>query len=357
MRLARSIMLAVVLLGLAPAANARDPAPFEVSVSGYVRDAATDAPIERASVVVGTVTIATGGDGMIPSTKIPLANALEEVDVAASAEGYAPWRFEGLTLRAGEPVELQVKLRRAGTVPPGEPLAPESAPASTDSSMPPEYIDIGRTYSKTCVVPSVHSSIPVERMRFQDYLRNVLPNEWVVTWPAAALDAGAVAVKQYAWYNAFVMRKWRRQGYAFDLLDNICDQHYRDNSAHPATDAAFRRTWPLSLTRRGTLFPLYYRARDDQCGAIADCMGQWGSLAHATAGKSGEEILLHYYAPADISPGGDRPAPPDLVPDPPALNPVPDLPVAPEPIPDPPAPVPGEGTVIYLPLIVVDCDC
>ncbi|MDQ5851501.1 MAG: carboxypeptidase-like regulatory domain-containing protein, partial [Chloroflexota bacterium] len=87
MRLARSIMYAVVLLGLAPTAGARDPAPFEVSVSGYVRDAATDTPIEGASVVVGAATITTGGDGMIPSTKIPLANALEEVDVTVSAEG------------------------------------------------------------------------------------------------------------------------------------------------------------------------------------------------------------------------------------------------------------------------------
>jgi peptidoglycan hydrolase-like amidase len=338
MRLARSIMYAVVLLGLAPAANARDPAPFEVSVAGYVRDAATDTPIEGASVVVGAVTIATGGDGLIPSTKIPLTNAIEEVDVAASAAGYAPWRFEGLTLRTGEPVELQVKLRRVGTVGPGEQLAPESAPASADSSMLPEYIDIGRTYSKTCVVPSVHSSIPVERMRFQDYLRNVLPNEWVVTWPAAALDAGAVAAKQYAWYTAFVLRKWRRQGYAFDLLDNPCDQHYKDNSAHQATDAAFQRTWSLALTRNEAIFPLYYRTRDAQCGAIADCMGQWGSYERAMAGENGTQILLHYYAPADINPGEDAPAPE-------------------EPVNDTPAPPPDHGVHLYLPLIMTSCDC
>ena len=151
-------------------------------------------------------------------------------------------------------------------------------------------------------VPAPQDPIPVQTLRFVDYLRGVLPNEWRAEWPDAALDVGAVAVKQYAWYHAFIHPKWSSRGYAFDLLDNTCDQYYRDNSADQRTDVALARTWFTVLTRNSALFPLYYRALVEQCGTSADCLGQVESAQLASAGKSAADILAYYYSPAELLP-------------------------------------------------------
>jgi len=307
MRRLPPFIVVLVIFGLAPIARSQGPVPLQAVVSGSVFDADSGAPIAEARVVVGPIVRLTGSDGMFAPIAIPLGRALEEVDVEVTAAGYTPWRFMGLLLRADQPVELLVKLRRARAPLPAPAPRPAPAPAMGAPSAiapPPAYIEIGRTRdlvgTTRCVHPSTLVNIPVERMRFVDYVRNVLPNEWIASWPAAALDAGAVAVKQYAWYHAFIRPKWRNQGYPFDLLDSTCDQVYTPGSAHAQTDAAVERTWSLTLIRDGRLFPTYYRAYDYQCGTIADCMGQWGSYDRALMGESGAEILYYYYGPAEF---------------------------------------------------------
>ena len=42
----------------------------------------------------------------------------------------------------------------------------------------------------------------VDRVAFKTYVKNVLPNEWISSWPSASLGAGAMAVKSYGWYWA-----------------------------------------------------------------------------------------------------------------------------------------------------------
>lgn len=309
------LVLLSILLGLASArfVSASTPASPTALFSGYVRDKLTGAPIDQARVAVGSVTIITGRDGLIRATPIPLRGAVDQVDITVSAAGYLPWNFRGLTLRAGQPVEMHALLRRAdATAPPSGPALGPPAPKPGDSA-PPAYIRIGRTYTADCVVPDPSENIPVDTMPFVDYIRNVLPNEWLPGWDvdgSAALDAGAVAVKQYAWYNAFVAPKWSGQGYAFDLLDNTCDQRFIDRSADPRTDAAISRTWPATLKRNDALFSTYYRAyyfyqcfapQTSEGSPIPDCLGQWDSYYAAVQGKTAQQILLDAYGPAQYT--------------------------------------------------------
>ncbi len=157
----------------------------------------------------------------------------------------------------------------------------------------PEYVVVGRTYTDDCITPA--RNIPTQRVLFVDYLRNVLANEWVAAWPSAALDAGAIAVKQYAWYTVVVERKWRDRGYPFDLIDNTCDQYYRDASADPRTDAAIQRTWTTVVTRDSRLLRMFYRDTDATCAGRRDCMGQVETAVLAGAGHSHLEILGRYF--------------------------------------------------------------
>ena len=309
----QALITVLLLLGAAPAARSQVPTSSPAIVVGTVTDADEGTPVVGARIRVGDVEITTGADGVIPTTPIVLGDDVAEVDVDVSAAGYLTWHFGGLVLRAGRQTELHVKLQRGEA--PVAPLPQGISPAQPRSAVvgpAPEYIEIGRlpvgSTVQACYDHELLMRIPVERLRFDDYVRSVLPNEWIASWPDAALDAGAIAVKQYAWYNAFVQPKWRNRGYSFDLLNTTCDQVYKPDSAHPRTDAAIARTWSTVLTREGRMFPTYYRSTDAYCGALPDCMGQWGSYDRAMEGMNGVDILLLYYAPAVAE---DYFAPPD----------------------------------------------
>ena len=210
---------------------------------------------------------------------------------------------------------------------------------------PPEYIYIGLTGSTGCNPdPTFLQSIPVVRVRFFDYVREVLPNEWVTSWPQASLEAGAIAAKQFAWYNAFDRPKWRPRGYAFDLLDSTCDQVYKPGTARAATDRAIAATWKLVLTREGELFPAYYRSYYALCPASVSCMGQWDSKYMADAGATSIQILLAYYRDAVVEEVGVGP-----------VRSFSRCAVSEEPLPGPQSPsepLPSNATRIYLPVVV-----
>jgi hypothetical protein len=272
---------------------------FTATVIGYVREAGTQKPIADANVVVGGVAITTRTDGTFGPVEIPLPDMIVDVDASATADGYEPWTFRGVPLRDAGKLDIHIQLRPKGTPTPVAPAPPRPQPSEVGT--PPETIRLAITGSSKCVIPSPGEYRVVE-IPFADYLRGVLPNEWIASWPDASLDAGAVAVKQYAWYTAFVGRKWSSQGYDFDLLDSTCDQHYVAGDFDPRTDAALQRTWNITLTRDSALFPTYYRAYDEQCvrSGSADCMGQWGTEELARAGMNGVQILGHYYKNAVV---------------------------------------------------------
>jgi hypothetical protein len=142
----------------------------------------------------------------------------------------------------------------------------------------------------------------IDRVPFMVYIRNVLPYEWFTSWPAASLDAGAVAATQFAWSTALLERKWTRRGYSFDVLDSTCDQVYKDRTAQQnfaSTDAAVARMWGTILLRDDKLITTYFRSTDERCEQVGgpDCMGQYGSRDRANEGLSGLDILRYYYDP------------------------------------------------------------
>lgn len=264
------------------------------TVHGWVRQA-DGAGIAGAQVTIGRRTLLTDAQGNLPPTTIPLDGPRAEVDVVVRAAGYAEWRYIGVELSSARPVELQVVLGAQPTL-----IAPADPGQSAASVFdgPPDYINVGRTFSTSCVYPPTNVQ-RVDRMPFIDYVRSVLPNEWIASWPAASLDAGAVAVSQYAWSVAFVQRKWTRYDYPFDVLDSTCDQVYKDRDPsrnYSATDAAVSRMWGTALLRNNALFTTFYRAYDSQCGSNLDCMGQYGSRDRANIGETGLQILGYYYS-------------------------------------------------------------
>ena len=160
-----------------------------------------------------------------------------------------------------------------------------------------------------------HASGAVETIAFKAYTKNVLSREWIGSWTASSLRAGALAVKHYAWYQVL---HWRggtnAKGECFDIRDDTADQVYDPSKPTWTTAAAaVDATWSMRVLKDGRIFPTYYNAGSagEACGANANGwrMYQWGTQACGLAGKTATQIVLTYYYPGVSVSGGADPAP------------------------------------------------
>ncbi|SDP33759.1 SpoIID/LytB domain protein [Pedococcus dokdonensis] len=138
----------------------------------------------------------------------------------------------------------------------------------------------------------------VDRVAFKTYVENVLPNEWISSWPAESLSAGAMAVKSYGWYWALHSTRKTSWGACYDVRDDTGDQVYRPSSALSSTSAAVDRTWSTRMTRSGNILQAHYCSTTTACGAWVDgnWMSQYGSRDLAAGGSGYQAILRHYYS-------------------------------------------------------------
>jgi peptidoglycan hydrolase-like amidase len=143
----------------------------------------------------------------------------------------------------------------------------------------------------------------VDRVDFKTYVKNVLPNEWISSWPAASLRAGAMAVKSYGWYWALHSTRKTSGGQCYDVRDDTVDQVYRPSSALTSTSAAVDSTWTARMTRSGNILQAHYCATTTACGGWVDgnWMSQYGSRDLANAGDTYQTILHHYYSDVTLS--------------------------------------------------------
>lgn len=148
----------------------------------------------------------------------------------------------------------------------------------------------------------------VEEVNFKRYVIVVMASgEWPTTMPAALLEAGAHAVKQYAWYYALVGNHRdgdvNAAGQCYDVRDDVRDQVYRPESAEPTKKqkAARDALWGLSLRKNDKLFLTGYRQGSaTSCGADADSWRLYARSAKDCVKRLGydsERVLRRYYKP------------------------------------------------------------
>src|SRR6185437_543541 len=137
---------------------------------------------------------------------------------------------------------------------PGAPAAVAAASCSNWSSeaTPPPSIRVFRSLTGV-----------VETVDFRAYVKNVLSREWIGSWTTESLRSGALAVKNYAWYQILHWRGYVADatGDCFDVFDTTRDQVYDPakttwSSAAAAVDA----TWSTLALKSGRIFPAYYNA-------------------------------------------------------------------------------------------------
>ena len=139
----------------------------------------------------------------------------------------------------------------------------------------------------------------VDTVAFKDYVLRVVSREWNVKQPALR-KAGAVAVKQYAWFHVLHYRGGHYNGECFDVRDTTADQLYAEKSIgslpHDVKQAV-DETWLWSVHRDGKLPMTGYRR-----GAKVGCAENAGYRLYvrsarrcAAQGWSAEEILAKYF--------------------------------------------------------------
>ncbi len=174
---------------------------------------------------------------------------------------------------------------------PGAALAsaqPQKCTGWNSTTVPPSTIKVYRV-----------SEGKVDSVDFKDYVMRVVSREWNVK-QGALRNAGAVAVKQYAWYYAIHYRGGKYNGACYDVKDTTADQLYAEKSITALPDTVKKSvdlTWSWSL-HRGNKFPLtgYRRGADVACGENAGYHLYVKSARKcANAGWSAEEILAKYY--------------------------------------------------------------
>ena len=163
----------------------------------------------------------------------------------------------------------------------------------------PQSVDVRITGLGVCVESMVYTT---ETIPLKEYVKGVLPNEWLATWNDEALRAGALAVKNYG------VSIYNSQGYIWDCNFN---QVYDPDKRTPETDKAVDDTWNWwlvnpqyiiayadkpAINHNELLVRTYYDDYKAACYSRGhECMSQYQSQTDAVNGQSWQTIVMKYY--------------------------------------------------------------
>ena len=323
--------LAVALVVLIPLTSATSAAggalPFRQAapgsdLEGTVTDRASGHPIRGAEVTIPALGLSTSSDpnGRFGWQDVALSQSPYTTTIQITAPGYGDWTLQDVRLIEGDTLIVTAELGPEPiliVVPPPRserPQAPEEQTSlqalqggvgnQMDLPIP------GSIRVRVTGYPYCDTSRPytVEVVDFLEYVKHVLPNEWIPSWPGESLRAGAMAAKMYAWSIIAAGGKWPDA----DVYDSTCDQVYNPAVSYASTDAAVEFIWNWRQTRDGPLVRDYYRAYYSQCvdaGLAGRCMGQYESEEMAYDGDTWDEIITFFYpgsllTPVYTPPGG-----------------------------------------------------
>jgi peptidoglycan hydrolase-like amidase len=308
MMLRAALLSIAVLLSLAlipPPATATNTA----TLSATITDAASGMPLADATLHIAELGLTTQADqaGAI-RLSTPIAGPDFPGTITVSAPGYAPWTVRNISLRAADTLRLApalgsapttidipgpAALRRPAQPADGERPASQQSVALAGSLLePPATIRVRVTGATACDTSAPYTVVTLD---FKDYVKHVLPFEWIRSWPEDSLKAGAMATKSYAWHWINRGGKWPDA----DVYDSTCDQVYKPGITYASTDAAIEASWMAHMIRSNAILHASYRAYWSQCQAAnlaGSCMGQYESRDLAAAGMDWWQILRYFYA-------------------------------------------------------------
>lgn len=178
---------------------------------------------------------------------------------------------------------------------------------------PPRYIRVQHDPRNPCRQAKAGQ---IDVIPFEEYVARVLPAEMPAGWPPAALQAQAIAIRTYAWYQILQNKP------DFDVTDwtdfqVMCDDRY------PSTDQAVAATAGQALFFNGLPILAMYSAQNGHptrgvswlpyLTPVPDPvslgeprrghglgLSQWGAKRWAERGWNAYQILAHYYPDTEL---------------------------------------------------------
>lgn len=137
------------------------------------------------------------------------------------------------------------------------------------------------------------------RIRFTDYIKNVVSHEIYSTWPQASLEANIHAIITFVLNRVFT--EWYRvRGYNFDVTNDInYDMKYVNGGGYfDNISQIVDRIFNVYVRRHGFVNPYFTAFCAGQAGTCQHGgMSQWGTVTLANQGLTPLQILRRYYTP------------------------------------------------------------
>jgi hypothetical protein len=291
------------------------------AVRGDVVAVGTGRPIPGATIELaipgGTVSVRSAADGTFAfPRRIATAAPYRRITAEVTAPGRGPWRITGAPLYPSDTLILHAELGSAPFT--DRVLTPVERAARGIGGAPGMPKGDAQPTGNTCsgwdrqLVPT--PSIWVfrtktgisEKYGFAFYASHVLPNEWISSWDADSLGAGAVAVRTYAGWRAMTGHAYSSGANCADVRDTI-DGYFDPAWTTAAAEQAVYATWGSVVYQNGGLFVAHYFAGDKMqpcayvTGQYLGWMAQWGTQNCALGGVLWPEIVDTFYS-SDTTP-------------------------------------------------------
>ncbi len=169
--------------------------------------------------------------------------------------------------------ELEQSQAAPSMAPDAEPPGPDALDNAALVSIPPTSIRVG--YNCSCTTCST-----VEVMSLETYVKRGLPREWIASWRAHSLRAGAIAYRSYgSWYVEHPLRA------NYDICNTTCCQ-VNSTSTSASTNSAVEYTAGILLQRGGSVLRAEYSAENNNlCGT--GCSNSSCTCGDGNAGSPG----------------------------------------------------------------------
>ncbi len=293
-------------------------------------------PVSGAQIVISAgdwnIPMTSGADGSFETAGIGVSDVYLIVSITITAEGYGTYIQKDTVLYGGDTLILDHIVLRAenqviddGGLPTSRELPPISAlqnftqaqgnfashPLFFSNDTIPSTIRVAITDYANCGYWSngsyiLYPIIRVDTLPFRDYVKGVLPHEWISSWNGASLRAGAMAVKMYGWFKINIGPRGIWNGQPYDVRADTCDQVYT-GATYASTNAAVDETWDYMMRQNGQVVEIHY-VDGIQATCVGTfpgkpCMEQWGSKSLGDQGWSWQSILQYYYNTLQLSGG------------------------------------------------------
>ncbi|OAK09769.1 peptidoglycan-binding protein [Bacillus wiedmannii] len=169
-----------------------------------------------------------------------------------------------------------------------------------------QSLDVDVVLPEFVIVHDGHPNTPAPRykLRFKDYIKNVLASEVYPTWKKDALIANALCVISYT-LNRIYTNYYKDKGFTITGITQFDHKYTHGRNTFEETDDVVEEVFKQYIAKPGENAPLFaqYRAGKKQPCPFASRPGmlyQWGTACLAERGMNYMDILKYYYKNVEI---------------------------------------------------------